>query len=289
MDSKIIGKLSDILDFPGLQINDSSCAIRCQEFLLELYKNTDYDSQYLLDTAVELGIYSIEHGTRPADVGKLLEHFGIPVYTQIQADILCMAEQLASGHKIIVGLDADELWGEQVIDDNQSANHAVVVAGIDTRDSEDIRVIISDPGTGESAASYPLLKFLDAWQDSNFFMMSTTEPPCQTFDLPEYANFDYEAGHIPWVGDLSFDTLLNTTLTEFTDFVSNMAEAVSGLFKPTPTVTNDAHLIESASPFSAEAPTPVPHEPASIDPISPDTIPAESTTLTSDIDALPIA
>src|SRR3712207_7822622 len=44
------------------------------------------------------------------------------------------------------------------------------------------QVIISDPGTGEAAATYPLGQFLDAWRESEFRMIATEEPAPSNLD-----------------------------------------------------------------------------------------------------------
>jgi hypothetical protein len=86
------------------------------------------------------------------------------------------------------------------------ADHAVVISGIDTSDPDNVQVIVSDPGTGDPAAMYPLDEFVDAWRDSNCFMVATQNPAPPA--LPEMANFDYVAGHIPRVWGMPYDNFL---------------------------------------------------------------------------------
>jgi hypothetical protein len=50
-------------------------------------------------------------------------------------------------------------------------------------------------------------KFLDAWQDSNFFMVATQEPAPS--HLPEMFNFDYDAGHLEYVNGMPYDQFLD--------------------------------------------------------------------------------
>ena len=110
------------------------------------------------------------------------------------ATIVQLAREIQQGHKVIVGLDAGELWNQHPILEEiedflglEEADHAVVVSGIDTANPSDIRVIISDPGTGQAIASYPIDQFLDAWEDSDFFMVATQDPA--PAHLPEMLNF----------------------------------------------------------------------------------------------------
>jgi hypothetical protein len=151
----------------------------------------------LVQEAADNGWYTPGGGTPPEYSGNLLELHGVPVNNYEDATTYDLANELAQGHKVIVGVDAFELWdkadkGEKPA--NMTDNHAVVVSGIDTSDPNDIRVIVSDPGTGEAAASYPMNQFVAAWKDSSFSITATEEPAPSS--QPEMANFDYEAGHI---------------------------------------------------------------------------------------------
>jgi hypothetical protein len=141
-------------------------------------------------------------GTQPHDVGKLLELHGVGVHRYQHASIFHLAQELAEGRKVIVGVDAKELWeSNSVLEEIRDAlgfaeaNHAVVVSGIDTSDPDHIRVLVSDPGTGQAIAAYPLEQFLDAWRDSDFFLVATNDPAPP--HLPEMAHFDYQLGHLP--------------------------------------------------------------------------------------------
>lgn len=195
----------DMLSWPGVQIGDT-CQIRAEEFILQMFTGTDVDEDALIQQATDNGWYVPGEGTGVEYSGNLLEVNGIPTETYEDASTYDLANELAQGHKVIVGVDADELWekadkGEKPA--HLTDNHAVVVSGIDTTDPESPRVIVSDPGTGEVAASYPMGQFVAAWQDSNFSITATEEPTPSS--LPEMANFDYDAGHIPEVMGLPYE------------------------------------------------------------------------------------
>jgi hypothetical protein len=80
------------------------------------------------------------------------------------------------------------------------------VSGIDTRDPQHVVVQVSDPGTGEALASYPMEQFLEAWHASDFFMVATQAPA--PAHLPEMTHFDYSVGHIADVAGLPYDQFL---------------------------------------------------------------------------------
>lgn len=198
--------------FPGQQSYSDTCAIRCQEFIIRQYTGIDAPEKLFVDEARAHGWYEDGHGTKPQDVGKLLELHGIAVNRYVHANQWHLASELMQGHKVIIGVDSDDLWRQNpILTDLRHlfglgvADHAVVVSGIDTTDPDHVQVIVSDPGTGEAAAHYPLEQFVSAWRDSDFFMVATQEPPPPHLDLPEMSHFDYDAGHIDHAGDLSWD------------------------------------------------------------------------------------
>jgi len=203
----------DIEVWAGQQSYADTCAIRCQEFVLEQFTGMHLDETALVQEAADAGWYSPGGGTSLQDVGNLLESHGIPVNRYEGATIFHLANELAQGHKVIVGVDSGELWGQnpvlESIEDKlgiSGADHAVVVSGIDTSDPDHVQVIVSDPGTGEAAASYPMDQFVDAWRDSDCFMVATQDPAPPS--LPEMANFDYSLGHIAEVWGLPYEQFL---------------------------------------------------------------------------------
>jgi hypothetical protein len=198
--------------FPGQQSCSDTCAIRCQEFIIRQYTGADAPEKFFIDEARAHGWYHEGHGTSAGDVGKLLELHGIAVHRYVEANQWHLAAELMQGHKVIIGVDSDELWRQNpILTDLRhmfglgAADHAVVVSGIDTSEPDHPKVIISDPGTGEAAARYPMDQFISAWKDSNFFMVATQEPPPEHLHLPEMSHFDYDTGHVDHVGALSWD------------------------------------------------------------------------------------
>jgi len=200
--------------FDGRQSFADTCAIRSQEFILQQFTGMNLDEDALVREAFERGWYTPGQGTPCDCVGNLLELHGVAVNRYAHADIFQLADELHRGRKVIIGVRADDLWSppNPVVafilsalgfDDEHPADHAVVVSGIDTTDPEQVHVIVSDPGTGDAVASYPMGQFLHAWKASDFFMVATQDPAPST--LPEMVHFDYAAGHLADVGDVSFE------------------------------------------------------------------------------------
>lgn len=202
---------SDVLQWDGRQTASDDCAIRAQQFIIEQFTGQKLSEQDLEKEAQAHGWYSPGHGGTPiADMGKLLEQHGVAVDTFTHATVTQLANELAQGHKVIIAVNAEDLWkhdpalaGTVQNAGSQSADHAVVVSGIDTTDPNHPKVMISDPGTGEAIASYPLDEFLTAWKTSDFAMTATHDPAPSS--LPEMVNFNYATGHIPEVMGLPYE------------------------------------------------------------------------------------
>lgn len=190
------------------QSYEDTCAIRCQELILRDF-GMNVSEIALRDEACRCGWYQPGGGTQMQNVGNLLEIHDISVHRYEDANIFTLAGELAKGHKVIIGVDSGELWNKGLLEwlgdrlGLSSADHALLVSGIDTSDPDNVQVILTDPGSGDVAKAYPIDQFVDAWKDSNCFMVATTEPAPHW--LPEMANFDYTQGHLPAIGAIPFD------------------------------------------------------------------------------------
>jgi hypothetical protein len=228
----------------GKQQLPDDCAIKCQQFILEQFTGETVGEGTLVREAFEQGWYSPGGGTRPSDVGNLLELHGIAVTHYQHANQFQLGAELAQGHKVIVTVESDALWHHNpVLEDLReslgvfgAADHAVVVSGIDTSDPMHVQVLVSDPGTGEALATYPMEQFLEAWRGGDFSMVATQEPA--PANLPEMAHFDYSVGHIAEVAGLPYDEFL-----EFAAHPSAYGDAVHH-FAETDHYADDHHPLD---------------------------------------------
>lgn len=172
------------------QSYDNTCGIVAQEFILDDIGQDygiDFSEDELRDTATDCGWYTPDAGTPMMQVGNLLEAYGIGVEKSLNASLDDIDRQLETGHQVLVAVDADEIWHPDGIDDDdlianlqgmpgQEPNHTVQVIGIDHRDPNNPMVILNDPGTPDGRGlTVPADDFLNAWQDSNNFMVATTD------------------------------------------------------------------------------------------------------------------
>ena len=176
---------------------DSTCAIRSQQIILRDY-GIDMSQEQLIDFAKQNGWYSEDTGSPMGCVGYILESAGVGVHQQMDSTIYDLINELAQGHRIIVGVDSGELWAdregnigeklkefwEDLWNGQEGADHALIVAGVEVnpKDPSDVTVILTDPGTGDLRIEYSLDDFMDAWEDSHCFMVATNTPAPYQYD-----------------------------------------------------------------------------------------------------------
>ncbi|MCH5211613.1 MAG: C39 family peptidase [Oscillospiraceae bacterium] len=174
--------LDDIIGDPGaamdswhVQETSSSCAVASQEFILEQLTGYEFDEADLRDFAETNGWYDPDGGTSMRDVGNILEAAGLEVERSTGNSITDIENCLENGGQIIVGVDAYELWDGESNDfylPGDGANHAIQVIGVDHSDPSEPMVIINDSGTANGGGAMVSLDvFMDAWEDSGYFMV----------------------------------------------------------------------------------------------------------------------
>lgn len=168
-------------DYNIFQGRDPICAIRCQEMILRDY-GIQIPKEELTAYATEQGWYHGK-GTKPRDVGNLLETCNIGTHSKHCDSVYDLINELKEGHRVIVGVDGRELWAEPGTEEYEfyrnliKANHALIVTSvnIDPENPENSTVVLTDPGNG-SIMEYDFEKFAHSWRDSRYFMMATDEP-----------------------------------------------------------------------------------------------------------------
>lgn len=205
------------------QFNDT-CAIKADQIVLKSF-GIEISEEQLRQEAIDLGIYIPGQGTIPDHAGDLLNNHNVQTHVVYNAHVYDLVNELAQGHKVIVGVDSGELWNPSILELIEDwfgghADHALIVTGIDTTDVNNVQVIITDPGSGDVAIRYPMGQFIDAWYDSNCIMIATDDAPPAEFE-PLMVNFDYEAGHIDSIGDIPYETFVSDILPVVDGFLAN--------------------------------------------------------------------
>ena len=201
------------------QPDDHSCGLRSQQIVLRDF-GIDIPFEELEKYALGAGVYS-ENGTYTYDIGKVLEMAGVGMHQVQGGTIYDLTSELAQGHRVIVSVDANELWYNDSIQGklsnwfedvfgDQGGNHALIVAGVEVNplNPDDTKVVLTDPGAGHLRIEYPLKQFMDAWKDSNCFMAATDDPAPYQYDaatgMEVPSNFVTEHHYNQFVVDNSY-------------------------------------------------------------------------------------
>ncbi|MCH5185012.1 MAG: hypothetical protein J1F64_02690 [Oscillospiraceae bacterium] len=152
------------------------CAIYSQKFVIEELTDQKVDIEELVDLAESNGWFDEDSGTSLLNMDKLLDFYGVQSEMSFYNDFSDLQRDLEMGKKIIVSIDADEIWyGENndLFTPDDNANHAVEVIGVDHSDPDNTMVILNDSGNPNGCGEMvPLDVFLDAWEDGNCQMIS---------------------------------------------------------------------------------------------------------------------
>jgi len=194
------GISSDDVDasFWQQQTTPFTCAVVCQQMILRQF-GIDVSEAQLVYDATSNG-WLTDQGTSAADMGKLLEHYGVPVHQGFGNGVESIAGEIAMGRKVIVAVDSGEIWKQDGFFEDwmnpNGADHAVVVTGLDLSDPSHPKVVLNDPGDPMGAGkAYPLEDFLDAWRDSGYLYVATDHAPIGLQDHAQFGpHFDPQTG-----------------------------------------------------------------------------------------------
>lgn len=165
------------------QEGQNSCAVAGQCGILESITGQSIDESQMAEIAETNGWYDPARGTYPSDAGKLLEFHGIPCDSGHHRDLMDIVDALDRGEKVMVGLDANEIWTPQydpsgVPLDQPDAGHAVWVTGYRVSDDGTFQFITNDTGIADGAARpVDLDDFINAWDDYDNFATITQMQP----------------------------------------------------------------------------------------------------------------
>lgn len=200
------------IDFAADDGEDCSCAIKAQQLILSDY-GIFVSTSELTRVARENGWYIDRKGSPMDFVGELLNYYNIPAVQMRNANVYHLIHELSQGHKVIVGIDVNDLnqsqqWQEY--DDlllGKEANHVLLVASIQTDASKPTQIVLSDPSHTDNSRTISMEQFMSAWEDSGYFMVATTQPAPVEYN-PGMQFFDYDQGHIKQFADLTYNEII---------------------------------------------------------------------------------
>ena len=168
-------------DFQDLSYN---CTVAVQYCILQGF-GIEVTEAEVTQLALDNG-WLTEAGGTFADLGKVLEYYGVETHSNVNATIADVMAELCEGHSVIVPVDAGELWADTFLerlwewmeDVLGISDHVIWITGVDMSDPDNPQVIVNDTGHPDGAGQqYPLSEFMDAWADANFAYIATNEAP----------------------------------------------------------------------------------------------------------------
>ncbi len=150
----------------------NNCEILCESFILKA-RGVMMNCDDLIEEAREKGWFR-DAGTQLNDFGKLLESNGLVVERRRKASFDELKKALDLNKFVLVAVDGGELIGdlsfEQFEDQciGKIPDHAVVITAYNETDKT---VSLYDPTIGNQTCVYSYAQFIDAWDDSNNYMI----------------------------------------------------------------------------------------------------------------------
>ena len=151
----------------------AQCAILCEEFVLH-YFGVHKQMAELKATASGIGWLSGE-GLDMRELGSISQAYGLTVRKNAGASLLDIAADIRQGYQVIVAVDGGELIGDPVeerVEDVVAGgvtDHCVVVLSVSATDDQ---VVVYDPAVGVIPLTLSVSRFMDAWEDSNYYMVT---------------------------------------------------------------------------------------------------------------------
>ena len=158
---------------------DYTCAVKVQQLVLAEF-DIKIPEKELLEEARQEGWYVEGKGMLLEHVGKTLNKHGIETNRIINATLQELELACKAGSKVIVAVDSGELWSdspeEQKREEQEDLieeipDHVVLVVGVEKEGETIVGISIQDPVVFDGIKTVASDVFMDAWQDSDFFML----------------------------------------------------------------------------------------------------------------------
>lgn len=149
---------------------DNLCAIQCEAYVLRGL-GKDVPEEELVSVATERG-WLTRKGVALRNIGNVSEYYGIKVERKLYATLQDIKNAIVEQKIVIVSVDEGELIGDEEKERLEDLliggrpDHVVIVKAI-----ENDKVTISDPNTPQFSDTYPLDRFMNAWEDSDNYLI----------------------------------------------------------------------------------------------------------------------
>lgn len=167
---------------------ENVCAVLCEMYILHR-RHLPYDEEWLMNTARRKDWLRPE-GTPLYCLGNLLAYSGMFVSRKYNSTLEDIQRALDRDNDVVVGVDREKLYAEE-LDLEDLTNHAVVVTHIGEG-----AITIFDPYEAPYIVNVPIPDFLDAWKESQYYMIQVLQ------SVEEYDPHPIDVDQIPLDGDL---------------------------------------------------------------------------------------
>lgn len=141
------------------------CDIECEEFILHQF-GIETTHKTLLDEAYR-NCWLKEQGMPLYNIGRLLEKNNLSVSRRYDSTIEEIVRLLDNGNQLIAVIDNSMLLHD-VVENTKQPNHAVAISSISSSTDE---ITLFNPYTEEELTTYSLSLFLNAWAQSNNYLV----------------------------------------------------------------------------------------------------------------------
>lgn len=164
--------------------NESSlCSLECEKYILRERK-IELDSEEMLQDAIR-NKWLKEQGTALFNVGRHLEKHGLVAVRRYHCTLEDISEALEAGDSIIAVVDGGELSGnllEEWREDRMKGelpDHTVVIKAYDSMNKT---ITLYDPYSPNNCDTYSVSRFLDAWKDSTYYLVTINSKDMKTYN-----------------------------------------------------------------------------------------------------------
>lgn len=189
---KVEDEGTQLVELPMMQLaalsGENICAVRCEMYIL-YRRGIPYDEERLLAAARRKDWLKPE-GTPLYCLGNLLAYSGLLVSRKYNSTIDDIQRAIQMDNDVVVGVDREKLYAE-VVDMEDLTNHAVVVTHV-----EKDFVTVFDPYEEPYISRIPLSDFLNAWKESQHYMIQILQ------SVDEYEPHPIDVDDIPLDGNL---------------------------------------------------------------------------------------
>lgn len=163
------------MDVWECQGETNRCALYAQKFVIEELTGRHIEMDEFVKVAEENGWFSEAGGTPFLNMCKMIDAYKLEHTMSFHCTINDIEICLGNGGKVIVSIDANEIWygeDDNLFSPSSSANHAVQVIAINRTNPNSPMVVLNDSGhEGGKGAMIPMDVFLGAWEDGNCQMI----------------------------------------------------------------------------------------------------------------------